>query len=127
MKILVLIARILLGLVFLVFGLNGFLMFIPTGPMPTGLAGQFVTVLLQSHYVLVVSALQIAGGALLLVNRYVPLGLTILGPIIVNILLYHLLLYHMGVGIAMIVAILWGIIAFYHRQAFSGLFVQKSP
>jgi putative oxidoreductase len=127
MKILVLIARILLGLVFLVFGLNGFLMFIPTGPMPAGLAGQFVTALVQSHYVLVISACQVVGGALLLINRYVPLGLTILGPIIVNILCYHLLLYHMGVGIAVVVAILWGIIAFYHRQAFSGLFVQKSP
>jgi putative oxidoreductase len=127
MKIVVLISRILLGLVFLVFGLNGFLMFIPTGPLPTGLAGQFVTVLLQSHYVLVISACQVAGGALLLVNRYVPLGLTILGPIIVNILLYHLLLFHMGVGIAVVVAILWGIVAYHHRQAFSGLFVQKSP
>jgi putative oxidoreductase len=115
MKILVLTARVLLGLVFLVFGLNGFLMFIPTGPMPGGLAGQFVTVLLQSHYVL------------LLVNRYVPLGLTILGPIIVNIFLYHLLLFHMGVGIAIVVAILWGIVAYYHRQSFAGLFVQKSP
>jgi putative oxidoreductase len=127
MKIVVLISRILLGLVFLVFGLNGFLMFIPTGPLPTGLAGQFVTVLLQSHYVLVISACQVAGGTLLLVNRYVPLGLTILGPIIVNILLYHLLLFHMGVGIAVVVAILWGIVAYHHRQAFSGLFVQKSP
>ena len=127
MKIVVLISRILLGLVFLVFGLNGFLMFIPTGPLPTGLAGQFVTVLLQSHYVLVISACQVVGGALLLVNRYVPLGLTILGPIIVNILLYHLLLFHMGVGIAVVVAILWGIVAYHHRQAFSGLFVQKSP
>jgi hypothetical protein len=127
MKIVVLISRILLRLVFLVFGLNGFLMFIPTGPLPTGLAGQFVTVLLQSHYVLVISACQVAGGALLLVNRYVPLGLTILGPIIVNILLYHLLLFHMGVGIAVVVAILWGIVAYHHRQAFSGLFVQKSP
>jgi putative oxidoreductase len=127
MKILVLISRILLGLVFFVFGLNGFLMFIPTGPMPAGLAGQFVTALVQSHYVLVISACQVVGGALLLINRYVPLGLTILGPIIVNILCYHLLLYHMGVGIAVVVAILWGIIAFYHRQAFSGLFVQKSP
>jgi putative oxidoreductase len=127
MKILVLIARILLGLVFLVFGLNGFLMFLPLGPLPSGLAGQFVTALLQSHYVLVVSALQIAGGALLLVNRYVPLGLTILGPIIVNIFLYHLLLFHRGVGIAIVVAILWGIVAFYHRRAFAGLFVQKAP
>jgi putative oxidoreductase len=127
MEIAVLIARILLGLLFLVFGLNGFLMFLPMGPMPTGLAGQFVTALLQSHYVLVVSALQVAGGALLLVNRYVPLGLTILGPIIVNIFLYHLLLFHMGVGIAIVVAILWGIVAYYHRQAFAGLFVQKGP
>jgi putative oxidoreductase len=127
MKILVLVARILLGLVFLVFGLNGFLMFIPTGPLPSGLAGQFVTVLLQSHYVVVVSALQVAGGALVLVNRYVPLGLTILGPIIVNILLYHLLLYHMGVGIAITIAILWGIVAYHHRRSFAGLFVQKAP
>ena len=127
MKILVLIVRILLGLLFLVFGLNGFFMFIPTGPLPSGLAGQFVTILMQSHYVLVISACQVVGGALLLINRYVPLGLTILGPIIVNIICYHVLLYHMGVGMAIIVAILWGIVAYYHRQAFSGLFVQKSP
>jgi putative oxidoreductase len=127
MKILVLIVRILLGLLFLVFGLNGFFMFIPTGPLPSGLAGQFVTVLMQSHYVLVISACQVVGGALLLINRYVPLGLTILGPIIVNIICYHVLLYHMGVGMALVVAILWGIIAFYHRRAFAGLFVQKSP
>jgi putative oxidoreductase len=127
MKIAVLIARILLGLLFLVFGLNGFLNFIPVGPLPAGLAGQFVTALLQSHYVQVVCAFEVAGGALLLSNRYVPLGLTLLGPIIVNILLYHLLLFHMGVGIACVVAILWGIVAFYHRQSFAGLFVQKSP
>jgi putative oxidoreductase len=127
MKIAVWIARILLGLLFLVFGLNGFLMFLPTGPMPSGLAGQFVTALVQSHYVQVVCALEIAGGALLLVNRYVPLGLTILGPIICNIFLYHLLLFHSGVGMALVVAILWGIVALYHRQSFAGLFVQKSP
>jgi putative oxidoreductase len=84
MKILVLIARILLGLVFFAFGLIGFLPFVPKGTMPTGLAGQFVTALIQSHYGLVVDALQMVGGVLLLANRYVPLGLTILGPIIVN-------------------------------------------
>jgi putative oxidoreductase len=127
MRIVVLIARILLGLVFLVFGLNGFLNFIPVGRLPSGLAGQFVTALLQSHYVQVVCAFEVAGGALLLINRYVPLGLVMLGPIIVNILLYHLLLFHMGLGIAIVVAILWGIVAFYHRRAFAGLFVQKSP
>src|SRR5271156_6529178 len=127
MKNAALIARLLFGLVFFAFGVIGFLPFVPKGPMPTGLAGQFVTALVQSHYGLVVDALQIAGGALFLVNRYVPLGLTILGPIVVNIFLYHLLLFHMGVGMAVVVAILWGIVAFYHRQAFAGLFVQKSP
>jgi putative oxidoreductase len=126
MKIAELIARILLGLVFVVFGLNGFLHFIPMGPMPTGLAGEFVDALLKSHYVLVVSALQVVGGALLLVNRYVPLGLTLLGPVIVNILLFHLLLNHTGLGMAFVVVILWCIIAFRQRQYFASLFVQKT-
>ena len=126
MKIAALIARILLGLVFFVFGLNGFLNFIPMGPLPTGLAGQFVTVLFQSHYVLFVSGIQLAGGVLLLVNRYVPFALVLLGPVIVNILLFHLLLNRTGLLIAIIVAILWGIVAFRHRQNFSGIFVQRT-
>lgn len=126
MKIAALIARILLGLVFLVFGLNGFLQFIPAGPMPPGLAGQFLTALMQSHYVFVVSALQLAGGVLLLVNRYVPLALTILGPVIVNILFFHLLMAPSGLPIAIVVVALWGVLAFRHRQYFSSLFVQRA-
>jgi len=126
MKIAALIARILLGLIFVVFGANGFLNFIPMGPLPSGLAGQFVTVLFQSHYVLVVSGIQLAGGVLLLVNRYVPLALVLLGPVIVNILLFHLLLNRTGLLIAIIVAILWGILAIRHRQYFSGMFVQRT-
>jgi putative oxidoreductase len=106
MKISALIARILLGLVFVVFGLNGFLNFIK-GPLPSGLAGQFLGALMQSHFVLVISAVELAGGALLLANRYVPLGLVLLGPVIVNI-------------------ILWGLVALRHRQYFSGLFVQRA-
>jgi putative oxidoreductase len=126
MKIVALIARILVGLVFLVFGLNGFLHFIPMGPLPTGLAGQFVTALMESHYVLVVSALQVIAGALLLVNRYVPLGLTLLGPIIVNILLFHIFLNHTGLGLGIVIAILWCVVAFRERQYFASLFVQKT-
>jgi putative oxidoreductase len=126
MKIVALIARILLGLVFFVFGLNGFLHFIPTGELPSGLAGQFATVLMQSHYVLYVSAIQVIGGALLLVNRYVPLGLTLLAPVIVNILLFHFLLNHTGLAFAIFVAILWCIVAYRHRQYFASLFVQKT-
>jgi putative oxidoreductase len=125
MNIAVLIARLLLGLVFLVFGLNGFLHFM-TGPLPSGPAGQFLSALVQSHYDLVVSAVQIAGGALLLANRYVPLGLVLLGPVIVNIFFYHLLMDRSGLIIAILVVILWGVVAFRHRQYFSGIFVQRA-
>jgi len=127
MKIAALIARYLLGLVFLVFGLNGFLHFIPAPPPPPGPAGQFMTALFASHYVLVVSAVQVAGGVLLLVNRYVPLALVLLGPVIVNILCFHLLMYRTGLPMAILVAILWGILFLRHRQSFSGIFVQRTP
>jgi putative oxidoreductase len=125
MKIAVLIARILLGLVFVVFGLNGFLDFIK-GPLPSGVAGQFLVALMQSHFVLVISAVELAGGALLLANRYVPLALVLLGPVIVNIFFYHLLMDRSGLIIAIVVIILWGLIAVRHRQYFSGLFVQRA-
>ena len=126
MKIVALIARILLGLVFFVFGLNGFLNFIPQPPLPTGLAGQFLTVLVQSHYVLFVSAIQLVGGVLLLVNRYVPLALVLLGPVIVNILLFHVLLNRTGLVVAIIVAILWCILAIRQRQHLAGIFAQRT-
>jgi putative oxidoreductase len=126
MKIAALIARYLLGLVFLIFGLNGFLHFIPAPPPPPGPAGQFSGALLASHYFHVVSALQVAGGLLLLVNRYVPLALVLLGPVIVNILCFHLLMYRTGLPMAILVAILWGILFFRHRQYFSGIFVQRT-
>src|SRR3954470_2058230 len=88
MKTLVLISRLLLGLMFLVFGLNGFLNFIPMPP-PTGVAAQYFGALFVSHYLLAVFALEIVAGALLLANRFVPLALTILAPILVNIVLFH--------------------------------------
>ena len=125
MRIAALIARYLLGLIFVVFGLNGFLHFIPMGPPPTGLAGQFIGALTQSNYFSVVAALQIAGGVLLLVNRYVPLGLVLLGPVIVNILLYHLILNPVGMAMAVLVTALWFIVFYAHRQAFSGIFSQR--
>jgi len=125
LKVADLLARILLGVVFLVFGLNGFVHFIP-GTLPSGLAGQFLTALVESHYDFFVSAVQLVGGVILLVNRYVPLGLTFLGPVIVNIILYHLLLDRTGLPIAIIVLIFWGILAFRRRQYFSGLFVQRT-
>ena len=126
MKIVTLVARLLLGLIFVVFGLNGFLNFINMGPMPSGLAGQFIAALAQSHHFWVVAALQVAGGALLLVNRFVPLALVLLGPVIVNIILYHALMHPSGSALAIIVVILWGIVFYSHRRYFSGIFVQRT-
>jgi putative oxidoreductase len=125
MKIAVIIARILLGAIFVFFGLNGFLQFIKA-PLPPGLAGQFLTVLFQSHYVWVVSAVQVIGGMLLLVNRYVPLALTILGAVIVNIILFHVLLNPAQAQLAILVTILWIFLFYRYRQYFSGIFVQKA-
>jgi uncharacterized membrane protein YphA (DoxX/SURF4 family) len=126
MKILTLIARLLLGLTFVVFGLNGFLNFLSMGPMPSGLAGQFIGALILSHYYWVVAALQLVGGVLLLVNRFVPLGLVLLGPVIVNIILYHVFLNPVGIGLAIVVTILWFIVFYAHRQYFSGIFLQRT-
>ena len=126
MKIIILTARLLLGLICVVFGLNGFLNFLSMGPMPTGLAGQFIGALFLSHYYWAVAAVQINGGLLLLVNRFVPLGLVLLGPVIVNILLYHLFLNPAGIGLAIFVTILWFIVFYGHRQYFSGIFAQHT-
>lgn len=126
MKIVVLIARLLLGLIFVVFGLNGFLNFLSMGPMPTGLAGQFIGALFVSHYYWVIAALQIIGGVLLLVNRFVPLGLVLLGPIIVNIICYHVFLNPSGAAFAAVVTVLWFIVFYAQRQHFSGIFVQRT-
>jgi len=126
MKIVFLIARLLLGLIFFVFGLNGFLNFLSMGPMPTGLAGQFMGALFMSHYYWVVAALQIAGGLLLLVNRFVPLALVLLGPVIVNILCYHVFLNHAGAPLAVVVTILWFIVFYGKWQYFSRIFSQRT-
>ena len=126
MKIAAIIVRVLLGLVFTVFGLNGFLNFIPAPPPPPGLASQFITVFMESHWGLFVSGFQVIGGVLLLSGFYIPLALAILGPIIVNILLYHLLISHFGGSIAVVVALLWVFLFWRYRKYFASLFVMKA-
>ncbi len=125
MRIATLIARILLGLVFLVFGLNGFLNFIPMPP-PTGLAGQYVGALVASHYMVLVFVVEVIGGLLLLANRYVPLALTLLAPVLVNILLFHLTMAPAGLPMALIVTVLWLLVFSGVRGAFAGLFAQRA-
>jgi hypothetical protein len=122
MKITFLICRILLGLLFTVFGLNGFLQFIPMPP-PQGVAGQFMGAMFVSNYLIPIFALQTFGGVLLLANRFVPLALAILAPIIVNITLYHVTMDPKGLGLALVTVALWAVLVFRERAAFSGLLV----
>jgi len=119
------IARYLAGAIFLVFGLNGFLNFIPLPP-PEGIAGQFMGALYASHYLWVIFAFQVIAGLLLLVNRYVPLAVAVLAPVIVNILSFHALMAPSGLPLALFVGVLWALIFFDVRPAFAGLF-QAAP
>ena len=88
MKILTVTIRILLGLVFVVFGSNGFLQFLPMPPLPHDITGDFLHAFLASHHVYTVAACQVIGGFFLILGRFAPLGLTILRPVIVNPLPY---------------------------------------
>jgi putative oxidoreductase len=118
------IARYLAGVIFLVFGLNGFLNFIPMPP-PGGIAGQFMGALYVSHYLWVIFSCQVIAGVLLLANRYVPLAVAILAPVIVNILTFHALTAPSGLPLALVVAVLWVLIFADVRPAFAGLFQSR--
>jgi putative oxidoreductase len=126
MNITVVIARFLLGLIFLVFGLNGFLHFIHSA-LPSGTAGQFVGALLASNYLVVVFVLQLLSAILLLINRYVPLALMLLAPIIVNILMFHILMAPDGMAPAIVVTALWIVVFLRVRSAFAGVFQPRVP
>src|SRR4051812_25550340 len=121
MKITAIIARSLLGLAFVFFGLNGIFMFMKPPPQPPGLAADFSKALFESHYLYVIAALQVVGGLLLLIGRFVPLGLLLLGPVIVNILLFHIFLEPKGLPVAILVSVLSLIVLWYHRSAFAPL------
>ena len=124
MKIAVLIARLLLGLIFFVFGLNFFLHFIPA-QLPPGDAGQLMGLMFNHGWFYFIGLLYVVGGLLLLLGRYVPIGLVLLGPILVIILLFHITfdLKHIGMGLfcaAMEIFLIWA-----YRSHFRALFSSK--
>jgi len=121
MKIAIIIARSLLGLIFFVFGLNAFLNFIPMPPPPAGLAADFMTALSASHYLYAVKCFEISGGLILLSGRFTPLGLTFVGPVIVNILFYDIFLDHSGWLLGIVVAALALFLLWERRHSFAGL------
>jgi putative oxidoreductase len=125
MKIVYAIARYLLALMFLVFGSNMFLNFIPQPPPPPGLAGQFSTALFAAHYFYAVGAIMVISAILFLVNRFVGLGLTLLGPVLFNILLFHILMNPSGIGPGAFATLLWFLVAWQHRTVFERLFAAR--
>ena len=124
MKIASTIARFLMGFVFVFFGLNGILQFIPMPP-PTGIAGQFAEALFLSHYLVAIMFIQLFAGILLIANRYVPLALTLLGPVIANIFFYHAFMDPSGLPRAAVVIVLWSLVAYNVRSAFAGVLQQR--
>jgi len=125
MKIATIIARILLGLVFLAAGLSGFFL-INHPPPPPGLAGQFQDVFFRSRYELFVCSVQLVTGILLLINRYVPLALVALAAVIANILVFHITMQPAGLALPIIVAVLWFIVAWPLRAHFAPLVTQTT-
>lgn len=126
MKKMILGARIFLGLIFFVMGLNGFLNFLPMPEMPAE-AGAFMMALGKSGYFLpVLKAVETVSGALLLAGFLVPLALTLLAPIIVNIFLFHVFLAPGGLPLAIVILVLEIFLAYSYRANYSSVLVKKA-
>jgi putative oxidoreductase len=121
MKTATIIVRVLLGLAFVFSGVNIIHPLFKMPEMAASPAKDFSMALMQSHYMYVIGALQLAGGLLLLSGRLVPLGLTLLGPVIVNILLFHIFLNQAGLPIAIVVSVLALFLLWQYRANFAGL------
>lgn len=119
-------ARIVLGLAFFVFGLDGFLHFMPH-PASTGPANDFATALMNTGYMFpLIKGTEVIAGALILSGRFVPLALTILAPVVVNILAFHAFLAPATVALPLILAALGVYLAWTERAAYAPLFVARS-
>jgi putative oxidoreductase len=126
MKVVTIVARVLLGSIFLFFGGN--LVGASIGhpflhaPMPTGPAGQFMGGLFVTHFLLLIGLCQVIGGLLVLIGQFVTLGLVILGPVIVCIIFFHLSVAREGLPMAAVVTILWLLVARAHKHHLAGIF-----
>ena len=125
MKTAIVIVRVMLGLIFVVFGLNGFFLFI-TPPEHTTTGGAFINLLVTTCFMHVEKSLEIIGGATLLSNNYVPLGLSILAPIVISIFLFHLLMERYMLVVGAIPLLSWAFLVWAYRQYFAGLFVRRT-
>lgn len=122
------IVRVLMGLMFFVFGLNGFLNFIPQPktPMPEG-AVAFAGALMKTGYMMrLIMGTQLLVGVLLLLNRFVPLALALIAPIIVGIVTFHIFLAPTGIGPGLVVLVLELYLAWAYRSAFRPMLAMQT-
>src|SRR5712672_4092849 len=124
MKMVSIIARYLLGLMFTVFGLNGFLNFIHQPPPTNPLAIQFFVAISASHFAAFFFAVQLIGGLLLISGFFVPLALTLLAAELYNILAFHLTLSP-GIAPGLVACVLWVLVFLQYRENFKGIFSAK--
>ena len=125
MKIVSVIARYLLGLMFTVFGLNGFLNFIHQPPPTNPLAIQFFVAISTSHFAAFFFAIQVIGGLLLVSGLFVPLALTVLAAELYNILAFHLTLAPASIAPALLACVLWVLVFLQYRTSFNGVLAAK--
>jgi len=121
MKIVTIIARILMGVIFIIFGANLVDPFLHL-PMPTGPAGQMMTGLYETHFLILIGLCQVIGGLLMLIGLYVTLGLVILGPVLVCIIFYHFVVVPSGIPMALFMTLLWCLVAWAHKHHLAGIF-----
>ena len=125
MKLAATIARYLLGLIFTIIGLNGFLNFIHQPPPPNPLAIQFLVSVSESHFAAFFFAIQVLGGLLLLSGYFVPFALTLLAAELYNILAFHLTLSPTTIAPALVASVLWAVVFLQYRESFNGIFGVK--
>lgn len=128
MKIVTSICRILLGLIFVVFGANILHPFLPMPPMPPDApATHWMNVMVPSGWMTFIGLVQFVGGLLVLIGGTAPLGLVLLGPVLVNILLFHLRLTGgVGIGVGVFATLLEIVLIVAYRANFAGVFTYKA-
>jgi putative oxidoreductase len=125
MKKVSIIARYLMGLIFTIFALNGFLNFIHQPPPRNPLAIQFLVAVSASHFAVFFFAVQLIGGLLLLSGYFVPLALTLLAAELYNILAFHLTLAPESIAPALVTSVLWVLVFLQYRESFKGILDAK--
>ncbi len=117
--------RLLLGLIFTVFGAAGLFHLMPEQPLPEGIAGTYVQALGGTYLFTLVKLTEVVAGLMLLSNRLVALGAVLLAPVVVNIFAFHALVVKSGIGLPIAIVALLGVLAWQHRDAYRPLFAMK--